>query len=807
MDDFLSDLVYALRRLGGRPAVTGLAMVSLALGIGVTSAVFSLIDGIFLRPLPVRDAHRLVWVEYQGLEGGSAHTSYPDFLDLRAQTGAFEDLVAESRRAAMLNLQGLSKLVLLSVVSDDYFPALGVEMAVGRPFEPALAQELAREPAVIISHSLWIRQFGRDPQIVGRAINLNRKSYTVVGVAGPAFRGTQRSVTNDVWVPLTTWVAMATSNLPERDDRGIRVFQVLGHLAPGSTPEAAQSQLDVIAERLRRDFPDIHAHSKFRVVSETWRRRTSAWSMSVLLLPVIGTVLLIACANASSLLLAEGLARSREVAVRVALGASRLRLVRQFFAESMALAVLGGLAGLLVAWALLGAVPALSPPGPVPLTLDLTLDGRVLSLTALVTLLSILLVGLVPAIRGSRVEVVSGLKDDTRAGGGRSWLQKTLAVAQAGICLVLVASALLLVRSLAHTQKMSPGFDAERPLVLAWIALRLDSDRAAAPAMLEELSRELSAAPGVERVSFARRMHLSPSGGGATLEVTPPGDDPMRPEPLRVKFNQVAANYFQTVGTRILKGRAFNEFDREGSARVVIVSELAASRFWPERDPIDQQLRVRGQLSRVVGVAEDSKLNGLHEDPEPYLYAPFDQFPSSEATLLVQSSGDAKTLIPWTRRRLLSRSADLELLGLLSLRELMDQALYDDRLPTAIASAAAAIGLLLAAVGLYAFMARTVRQRTREIGIRIALGAQRGAVLRQILKEGLLIGLWALPLGLVGSIAVSRVMAAYLYGVQPGDGLSLGLAALITLVMAALASYRSARRASRLDPVIALRYE
>jgi predicted permease len=785
-----------------RPATTIVAVLSLALGIGANSAVFSLIDGMFLRPWSVEDPDELVWVRHRALEGQGSSMSYADFLDLREQNTVFSGLVAESRRGGLLRVGGETDLVLVNVVSEDFFEVLGVDAVVGRAF--SREGDAAEAPGVILGHSLWTRRFGQDPEIIGQAIELTGQMFPVVGVMPASFRGLARMVSVDLWVSPATWVSLSGGDRGELDNRAVRNFDVLGRLRPDASLAAAEEQLAAIARRLEEAYPDTNRDRTFYPLAETTVRRGQSLTIGLMMMSVVGVVLLIACANVATLVLAEAEIRGRETVVRLALGAGRLRLIRQFLTESLVLAVFATVAGILIAYGLMQIVPALMPPGPITVSPDLRLDQRVLTFTLLASLVTLLIFGLVPALQSSRQRIVPGLKgEEARIGdrGGYLSLRNILVVCQMALCVALITGAGLVVRSFLYSQAISPGFDSEQDMLVAWVA-RGRSEQTPQPALYAEVAEEIESLPGVRRATWARRIPLSDSGGGATRVVHLPGL-----EPMSVKYNQVAPNYFEVMGTRILRGRPFRAADRAGAAPVAMVNEAMAERFWPGQDALGQNVRVGDEDCEIVAIVENGKINFLHEDAEPFLYFPYAQRPSGDTTLMIATEGNPALTAGSVRQALRDREGSITILGLLTLDEHMRQALYADRLPAQIGGALGVLGVLLAAVGLFGVISRLVNQRRRELGIRMALGARRVSVVKLVLGRGLKLSLAGLAVGVCLALAVGRLMASSLHGVSPADPLALVVACLIVIAVGLAASYLPARRATRVDPMQALRHE
>ncbi len=801
MRTFLQDLRYGIRLLLKSPGFTAVAVASLALGIGVNSAVFSVVDGMFLRPLAVEKPEQLVWIYSRTPESRGLSTSYVEYLDLRDQSDVFSGLVAQSRRGSMLRVNDETEMVLTTVVSANYFSALGVGAALGRTFSPELDSSPEKEPVVILSHSLWQRRFGSDSQMVGKSIQLGDRNCTVVGVMPRSFRGLERIVSTEIWMPATSWVALLPGNRSELERREVRVFNVLGRLRTGATPEQAQAQLDTIARRLEQSYPATNKGRRLSAVPEA-RLAADRFRSSILLLSIVSLVLLIACANVATLLLAQGESRRREIGVRLALGAGRLRLLRQLLTESLLLSLLGGALGLLLASWLLDLAPALLPPGP--LRIEVRLDQRVGIFTLAASLVTALLFGLAPALQASKTDVAPVLKGE--APGRRSprlSLWNVLSVGQIALATVLVSGSGLLLRSFLYSQSIDPGFDTRKNMLVVMLGTPQR-----ARALFQELGERVAALPGVTRITYARRLLLAGLGGGATRNVSIPGIElPGGRDAIEIKYNQVADNYFATMGTRLVRGRGIDRRDGPDSLKVVLINEAMVRQFWPTEDPIGRWLRVGRVEYQIVGIVEDGRIIHVHDAPEPFLYFSYAQMPSGEGTLLVETAGDPALLADAVKREMRSVDPKIAIFSMMTMKQHMAMALYTDWIPAAISAGLALLGMLLAAIGLYGVMSYAVNRRTHEFGVRLAMGAERRDVLSLVMRQGLKLALVGVPIGLAGAWAAGRAMSSFIFGVSPGDPLTLAASSVLVVAVALLATQGPARRATKVDPLVALRQE
>ena len=802
MDGLLRDLRTGARALMRSPAFTLVAALSLAVGIGVNSAVFSVAEAALLRSWPAQAPWELAQISASRPPGGGEGISYPDYREISTQTTGFAGVVAYARHGALLQSGAGSQLWLDDLVSPNYFDVLGTPPERGRFF--SASSLLASEPVVVVSDQFWRRAFDADPSLIGRPIILSGLSYTVLGIAPPHFRGLERAVPTDLWIPAS--VGEGPRSL---EDRGYRDFQLLARLAPGVTPTQAGAQLNAVAGRLADSYPDVDKGRTLTLVSETERLNHAALG-TALLLAAVGLVLLICSANVAGLMLARVEARRRELAVRLALGAAPGRLVRQLTVEASLLAAAGAALGLLLAHWLIQLQPALWPPAPFSLGYDLRLDGPVLLFTLGASIVAVLLFGLAPAVGASRLNLVSTLRgvDEVATGSiHRATLRRIVVTGEVALAVVLLTVAALFARSLLSARTLDLGFDASRPLVFFGVSPTTNLNDAGRAAFFDDVEHQVSALPGVARASVARRMLLTGSGGGATRPVSIPGVAlPDGQLSLAVKFNAVTPAYFQTIGTRILAGRGFTAADDTSGPRVVIVSQTMAQRFWAEGHAIGGSLIVGGRQATIVGVAEDAKINTVHEPPEPYLYVPLAQAPPGEATLIVLAAGDPQSLVaPVTsvivRLAHLPSGVRVTVQTMPALRRL---AFWSEQTAAAFVGTLGALGLLLAAVGLYTVIAFVVGQRRREIGIRLAIGADRADVLRLVLGDALKLGLTGTAIGLVLAVLSTRVLAGALNGIGPTDPVSFAASAVVAVTVALAASVVPAIRATRVRAVAVL---
>ncbi len=813
IDALRQDLRLALRHLRRSPGFAALAIAMLGLGIAATTTIFSVINTLFLRPpAHVREPGRVVSLFTSDFSGPAFGTSsHPDYLDFAANAPALEALAAATPRQFSLAAAGERHRVLGEMVSENYFSVLGVPLAVGAGFTAG-----GSETEAVIGHGIWLRDFGGARDVVGRTLRLSGHSFTVAGVAPQGYAGSMRGVRVEVWTSLAAERVLEPSG-GTMDHRGDRGLFLVGRLRPGATVEELQGQLALVAERLHAAHPDTWTD-----VSGTSRRvtvlpeheariypaiRGPVTQFLALLMGVAAMVLAVCCANLANLLLARGTLRRRELAVRLAIGGGRGRLVRQLLTEGVMLAVLGGVTGsVLAAWAT-DALGGFQPPLPVPVALEFPLDGRILAFTVLVSGLTVILAALVPALRATRLDAATALRGDLAAGGmgWRFGLRDGLVVAQVAVSLVVLAAAGLFLASLRNATRTDPGFRASG---LALLPLELGVqgyDSARAMSFYGELERRVRALPGVEAAALVEVVPLGLAGQRRGIEVQ--GYVPAEGEDMEVGANTVSAGYFETMGIEIVRGRSLQPGDRAGSTPVAVVSEAFARRFWPGENPIGRRFSTgQGDARQVVGIARDGKYRSLGEEPQPHFYRPFAQAYEADMVLVARTAGEPASLVPALVRE--ARALDPELpVEASTMEEHLGLAVLPQRVGAAVLGVFGGIAAMLAAFGLYAVMSYLVSRRTAEIGIRVALGARPGDVRMLVVRRALVLTVAGLVLGLAGAALLSRVLSAFLVDVRPADPATLGSVAALFTAVAMLASWLPARRAAAVDPVRALRSE
>jgi predicted permease len=812
METWVQDIRFGFRMLRKSPGFTLVAVITLALGIGANIAIFSYVDELWLRPMPVPRADRVVRIFTSNPSSGGeierGYSSYPDFEDLKANAETLSGVALHQRRGAMLDDGVQNKLVTASVVSDNFFDVLEPNPAVGRLFSE---RELRNAPLeVVLSYPFWRHQYNGDPSIVGQTIILDRQHVTVLGVLPRSFRGTEAMMVQDLWIPMSTFQQIRAEK--ERlSSRKFRDYDLFARLRDGVTLQQAKTELKGIAAQLAQAYPDTNTGRKLTVAPENQTRGNEIASLGLTLSGVAALVLLVACSNVSSLLIARTEYRRHEIATRIALGASRVRIVRQLLAETVILACAGTLAALLLGDALLRALPALMPQMIVSAGVDAYLSWRGFIAALALAIASMVLFATVPALLASRMIPIAALKQrGIETGGMRPTARNLLVIAQVALSLVLVVGAGLLVRSVLNGLALDPGFNAHQRMLVLEIAPDAGKARDDA-AFVREARRRIEMLPGVTATTVAMRIPFGLSGGGMTHKVFVPGSLANNDrEGTTINFDPVADHFFEVLGTRLLRGRAIDQQDLDNNARVVVVNQQMAARFWPNNDPIGKRLRLEridGDEYVVIGVAEDGKYNDFEETPLPYFFIPMKLDDYGEVAMAVKTTADPDTLATPVRRTLRDLNANAYILGLLTLREHVREALYEERVAAGLIATLGGLGLLLAAVGIYGLMSFVVGRRTQEIGIRLALGAPRGAIFRLIIGHALALTVIGTLIGAVGSVAATRMLKSLLIGIAPTDVFAFAAGVAVLVAATFIAALTPAVGATRVDPMVALREE
>ena len=815
MQTFWQDIRYGLRMLRKNPGFTAVAVISLCLGIGANTAIFTLVNAALLRPLPVEKPDELALVLTGRAEGMNYNFSYPLYTDFRDQNNAFDGLIAHSAISVSFSDGRLTERVRGEIVTGNYFSVLGVKPAYGRTFTPEEDRTLNERPVVVLSYGLWRRRFGAEPALVGQTVNINNQSFTVVGIAPSGFTGMNMGEVADLWVPMMMQPQVA-SWLRDINSRGGSWLYLMGRLKPGVSLEQANANVDSLFQQLKTVNP---RPDDLRVVLRPGRQGHSDLPENLsgplaLLMGAVGLILLIACANIANLLLTRGSARRKEVAVRLALGASRGRLVRQLLTESVLLAVIGGVAGLFLAFltndALLAYIPSESAA---TIELDISPDGRVLAFTLLLSVITGALCGLAPALQASKPDVVPALKDETTMigrGYRRFGLRNALVVSQIAMSLILLIGAGLFLRSLQKLRGQDLGFTANTDNVLLMsVELELPRyDRNRGQEFYRTLTERLSAQPGIRSASWTSVPPVNRGGSRGTVFVE--GYQPGPDEDMELNFITVGLNYFGTLGIPLVKGREFGAQDQATAPPVVIINETMADRYWAGQDPLGRRISFdgpEGPFMEVIGITRDGKYRAIREAPRPSFYVPLAQRYSRYMTLQINTAGSAADFIASTRREVQALDKDLPVFNFKTLSDQIDTALSRERLAATLCTIFGLLAVMLAATGVYGVMAYAVNRRAREIGVRMALGAKRGDVLRMVLGESsVTIGI-GIVVGLVAASFATGVLSSLLYGISATDPATFAVIALFLSGVAMLASYIPAHRATKVDPMVALRYE
>ncbi len=810
MQTFWHDLKFALRVLASDKASTTVAVLILALGIGANTAIFTMLKDVVLRPLAgVRSAEQLVVVLSTTRGGQTIPLSYPDYRDFRDRNSVFSALVASSQNPLSITIDAHPQRLWGEHVSGNYFQVLGVRAALGRVLLPSDNQVLGGHPVALISHALWQNSFGSDPNVVGKNIHVGTRSFTVVGVTEPGFHGSVPGLSLDVFVPLMMEPDMsAPGDLLEQ--RNSHWLVVQGRLKEGVTFQQATAAMSVLGKQLAGQYPNEDILQRAALVP-LWK---SPFGSQQYLFPILsavmvvaGIVLLVACGNLANLFLARAAARRREMAVRLAVGASRARLVRQLLTESLLVSLLGGVGALIIGLWSNEWFTHLRPPTPFPVALEANLDLLVFAFTLLVSCASAFLFGLAPALQASKVDLVQALKQNVSGRQVRlSRSRQGLVVWQMALSLILLVSAGLVIRSKWNASDIDPGFNV-RNVDLVSLDLRPNGyDESAGLAFFQRLLERSRSLPEVLSASLATRLPLLVIGTPSrTVEVE--GYVYRQDEDMSLAFNIVTPEYFETMQVPILKGRVFTARDDRSADNVVVVNETMARHFWPGRDALGRRLRTAGRWRTVVGVVRDIKYLNLTEAPRPYLYLPLAQNYSPDMTLHVRTAADPVTLLRTLESVIRELDPNLPVFGVRTMSEHVQFSLAGYTLAVLLLTRAGLLGLLLASVGLYGVISYSVTQRRHEIGVRMALGALPGDALRMILGQAARLALLGTALGLVAATMVTRLLARLLYGVSPTDpGTFIAVAALL-LTVALLACFLPARRATRIDPAQALRWE
>ena len=832
MDTLVQDLRYGVKQLWKTKGVTVVAIVSLAVGIGANSVIFSLVNSLLLRPRAVASPDQLVELYTGDREQPYQTCSYPSYLDLRDHNDVLSGLAGYGIRQFKLDDGNEVEQIWGEAVTGNYFDVLGVSAFKGRTFLAEENSAPGQHPVAVVGHALWQRRFNSDPELVGKTITLNSQLLTVIGIAPPQHSGMIRGWSSEIWVPAMMLPLLERSQ-GERNvtSRGNRWLMLVGRLKPGATVAQARARFDLLTHEMRAAYPEEWNKPKREmsiiVLSETETRvhpqmREIAYAGTAGLFVIVNLVLLIACMNLASMLLARAVVRRNEIAIRLALGARRSRIIRQLLTESVLLSLIAGGAGLLLAVWLLELVMAFMPalPEGIRIAIDLSLDWRVLVYTIAFATLTGVLFGLAPALHSSKAEVATVLKDDSSLATGRyhkSRIRRALVVAQVACSLLLLIGAGLMWRSLEKARPTRLGFSTDNILVAPLVLDEDDYDRVKSEEFYRDLSARVATLPGVQAVSL---VDIVPGGvlGRSRRSTDIEGYRRQPGESREIESTVAGPHYFTNLKMQFLQGRDFEERDREGAPCVAIVNEAFAQRYFGGASPLGKHLaKHSGRTTKIeqceiVGMVRDNNWQSLNQELRPFFALPLYQLADTRMTLMVHATGDAKSLTASVRQAIRELDRKIPVNDVQTLNDYFSMALYPFRLVGAVMAACGLMALLLASVGIYGVISYSVAQRTREVGIRLALGAPQGEILKLIVRQGMLLVCYGLAAGLLLAlvlmrVAASAVLEAELLFVSTTDTLTFAGVPVLLMFVALLACYVPARRATKIDPLVALRYE
>ena len=813
MGTFLQDLRYGSRMLLKRPGLSSIAIITLALGIGANTAIFSLVNTILLRPLPIDRPEQLVSLNSDSPAGNSVPTlSYPNYRDFRDRNDVLAGLLCYRFSPISLSNNGVNERMWAYLVSGNYFDLLGVKPALGRFFTQQDDKAPGAHPVAVITYNCWQKRFAGSTDVIGKNVIVNGRSFTVIGVAGQGFHGSEISYVPEMWFPMMMLgqIEPGSDYLEDRDSANLFVQ---GRLNPGVTTQQAETQLKTIAAELAREYPNENENKTITLSPPGLFgafMRGPIVGFAGVLMAVVGLVLLLACTNLANLLLARATERRKEIAIRLAIGAGRGRLLRQLLTESVLLAACGGVLGLGLAYWVVDAMMAFKPPMDIPLSTQLHIDYRVLLFTAAVSLLTGVVFGLLPALQATNPDLVPALKDETSIGGyRRSWLRNGLVVFQVSLSLLLLICAGLVLRGLQRAQFLSPGFVAQHAIEMSFDLNLQGYDGARSKQFKRNLLERVRTVPGVSYAGLSNFVPLSLNinNNNVFVEGAPQERGANIPSTMT---SAASPGFVPALGVDLVEGRDFTDEDGDTRPRAAVVNETFARRFWSDQSALGKRFSLQGVTGpwiEVIGVMRDGKYFSLGEDPSPFIYVNLRPTDGSYLTLMVRTSSEPQALIGALRSEFHQLDSNLPVYSVRTMTEHMALPLFPARVAATLLGSFGVLALILAAIGIFGVMSYAVSQRTREIGIRMALGADAARILRLVIGQGLKLILFGLGIGLVAAFAGTRLMSSLLYGVSATDSLTFALIALLLSGVALLACYLPARRATRVDPMIALRCE
>jgi predicted permease len=824
LESFIQDIKFGLRSMLKSPTFSLICVLSLALGIGANTTIFTVVNAILLNPLPVADISSLVQIDtvdaktvVTAANSEKLGMSYPNCQDYQRQNHALSGISCITFAGLTWSGEGDPKQIAGQLVNANYFDVLGIRPAEGRFFLPDEDTKPGGNNLAVISHGLWTNKLGADPNVVGKTLTLNSTPFTVIGVAPQGFKGTFTiGPAEQIWIPNSMYGQVLAGFLKDNfNNRRFLDILVIGRLKPGITRPQAEAELRTIASRLEQEYPKENSGRSVAVSSLAdgavgINQHDQFVAAGALMMGVVGLILLIACVNMANLLLARGARRQREISIRTAIGANRVRLFRQLLTESMALSIIGAAAGLVVAFAGRRVLWAYRPPFIERTDLDLSLDWRVLLFTLGLALMTGILFGLAPAIQASKTDVAKALNAGGR-GGITTWrrgpLRSILVISEVALAFITLAGAGLFIRSMQNAQKTDVGFESKHLLVMAFDLGSLHYDEVHGQQFFRDAIQRATSTPMVQSAAVASNP---PLGGGLGRTVFPEGkDETSGYRGTLTTLDDISPGYFDTLLIPLKKGRVFNDLDKKETTPVAVINEAMARHFWPGEDAVGKRFHFFGetQLIEVVGVVADTVINQIGEDPQPMAYLPLTQDYSPAATLQVRTLGDPRASVSVVRSQVQGLDRNLAITNVQTIEEVLDLGLWAPRIAAVLLTFFGIVALVLAGTGVYGVLSYSVTQQTREIGVRMALGARPASVLRWVVGQGLRLAGAGLVIGLAGALGLMHFVSSLLFGVSTHDPTTFVAVALVLGVVAFLACYVPGRRATKVSPTVALRYD